>query len=432
MYLVLDRSGALLYEAESSYEANWFLNREGKVAQWLTPPDIAPLWSAAANAADHPLQALRLARLPIIPDRAEVERISLKEAYYTCLPYFWEARLAAEAHGVQRGMTRLADMLRPAHGLLSENAKLHKRDPLSPKAVAVGLSLLPEHSIFRAETEGGVNLQPLSPVEGTPRSTLCMHSSPECRASCLVYSGQNQAHWAGNFAKGAKAKALVEAPHHFLRLLLEAIDHYAEDKSKKLGGGKALKFLRLNVFSDIPWEVMAPWLFEDARVHGYDYTKIPGRAFVDNYDLSYSYSGRNLQHCDQELRRGRRIVVVFSAPQYVTPQVAQRRVGKRKKKLAYVTANPLPEWISDPGLVDGQRIEVKDGDRSDIRPFDPPDVVVGLRWKSPLWRTPVPDRFVVKGEVVESDLGRIYKLPETPLSRPARKLEVLRNDPSED
>jgi len=34
---------------------------------------------------------------------------------------------------------------------------------------------------------------------------------------------------------------------------------------------------------------------------------------------------------------------------------------------------------------------------------------------------------VVKGEVVDSSLGPVYKLPETPLSRPSRKLEVLRN-----
>ena len=429
MYLVLDRAGNVLYEAESSYEANWFLGREGKTAQWLAPPDAAPSWAEQVSAnpvEDQPMQALRLAGLPIIRDRSEIDRISLKDAYYTCLPYFWEARMAAEAHGVHRGMTKLSEMLRAAHGLLSENTKLHKRDPLTPKAVAVGLSLLPEHSIFRGETEGGVNLQPLSPVEASPRATLCMHSSPECRASCLVYSGQNQAHWVGNFAKGAKAKALVEAPHHFMRLLLEAIEHYVRDKSVKLGRGKAMKFLRLNVFSDIPWEIMAPWLFEDTRVHPYDYSKVPGRAFIPNYDLSYSYSGRNLPYCDQELRRGRRVVVVFSAPQFVTPQVAQRRVkNKKAKKFAYVQANPLPEWISDPGLVDGQRIRVTDGDRSDIRPFDPTDVVVGLRWKSPLWKTPVPDRFVVKGEVVESSLGRIYKLPETPLSRPGRKLAVL-------
>jgi len=426
MYLVMDRSGALLYEAESAYEANWFLNREAKTAQWLAPPDVVPAWEVAANPQDHPLQALRLARLPIIPDREEVERISVKDAYYTCLPYFWEARLAAEAHGIHRGMTHLDDMLEPGKGILAENAKLHKRDPEHPPAVALGLALLPEHSIFRGRTEGDVNLQPLSPVEAGPRATLCMHSSPECRASCLVYSGQNQAHWAGNFAKGAKAKALIEAPHHFLRLLLECIDRYARSNKKEFGRGKAVKFLRLNVFSDVPWEAMAPWLFDDERVRGYDYTKVPGRAFLPNYDLSYSYSGRNLSFCDQELRRGRRIVVVFSAPQYVTPQVAQRRVkSKKAKKSAYVKANPLPEWISDPGLVGGQRVRVVDGDRSDIRPFDPTDVVVGLRWKSPLWTTPVPDRFVVKGEVVESNLGQIYKLPETPLSRPARRLEVL-------
>lgn len=187
------------------------------------------------------------------------------------------------------------------------------------------------------------------------------------------------------------------------------------------------------MFSDIPWELVAPWIFDDTRIRYYEYTKIHGR-FRDaldrplrNYDLSFSYSGRNLHLCDDELQNGHRIVMVFVAPQFISPQTAKRRArlagfgeGEEEFERAFVHANPLPHWISDPGLVNGDRVRVVDGDRSDVRFFDPTDVVVGLRWKPPLWSrsVPAPDRFVVKGEVVESDLGAVFKLPETPLSRP--------------
>jgi hypothetical protein len=110
--------------------------------------------------------------------------------------------------------------------------------------------------------------------------------------------------------------------------------------------------VRLNVFSDIPWELVFPELFEIVPGVYYDYTKVPWRTPAPNYDLTFSYSGRNFGQMQEELERGRRVAVVFLA--------------KRHK---------LPSTFMD--------MPVVDGDISDARPLDPPGVIVGLSYKVP-------------------------------------------------
>ena len=113
-----------------------------------------------------------------------------------------------------------------------------------------------------------------------------------------------------------------------------------------------LRMVRLNVFSDIPWELVFPEIFALVPGTYYDYTKVPHREVPSNYDLTFSYSGRNLDDAVGELERGRMIAVVFLTQRHQTPST----------------------FLGVP---------VVDGDLSDARPLDPPQVIVGLAYKLP-------------------------------------------------
>lgn len=183
------------------------------------------------------------------------------------------------------------------------------------------------------------------PVE--QRVNTCVGASRECREACLVYSGRNEADPYNTVIKTAKLTALLREPDAFARMLVAACDsHLGSERTADL------RMVRLNVFSDIPWELVFPELFEIVPGQFYDYTKVPSRQPPANYDLTFSYSGRNLEDAGEELRLGRRIAVVFLTKKH-----------------------QLPAMFFD--------VPVVDGDISDARPLDPPRVVVGLSYKPP-------------------------------------------------
>lgn len=230
--------------------------------------------------------------------------------------------------------------------LLASNLKIGKPPPVEVKKgmrrepVGTGLSLAP--NFIASENEPSLG-----------GATLCLRSTPECRAMCLVYSGMNEADPYNAVLKIAKTRALLSEPEGFIRVLLAAI-HDFSCKSRCVGHEP---FIRLNIYSDIPWEVFVPSLFgffDDIQF--YDYTKIPGRTVPKNYDLTFSLSGtrRSYEEMQEEVGRGRRVAVVFDV--------------KRRE--------PLPAKFLG--------LKVIDGDVHDIRPLDPGRVVVGLRWKPPI------------------------------------------------
>ena len=118
--------------------------------------------------------------------------------------------------------------------------------------------------------------------------------------------------------------------------------------------GKRLR-VRLNTFSDVPWERVAPWLFTGPRRHVrfYDYTKGWRRADKTprNYRLTLSAGSRTPEAAiSAQVARGHAVAVVF-------PQSR----GKA-----------LPASLGPNRVIDG--------DRSDNRYHDR-GVVVGLRAK---------------------------------------------------
>ena len=204
---------------------------------------------------------------------------------------------------------------------------------------------------------------------GFERINACVGASPACIASCLVYSGHNTIDPYNAVVKAARLQALVREPVAFLRMLAENIRRHARQRSSE-------PYVRLNVFSDIPWELFCSELFDAfSLLNFYDYTKVENRQPPPNYDLTFSFSGINQPQVAHELSRGRRIAVVFIPPQRIPAEQRSRGEG-------------MPQRL-DVGELFGSHLgelSVIDGDVSDVRPRDPAPSIVGLRWKIPMGR----------------------------------------------
>jgi hypothetical protein len=154
----------------------------------------------------------------------------------------------------------------------------------------------------------------------------------------------------------------LQRPKHFLRAIVARVEQHQRNSIKR--GDEP--FVRMNVLSDIPWEKFAPGLFEHfPTMQFYDYTKVPGRKVPKNYDLTFSYSGRNWAFVKHEMEVNKRRVAVVFLP-------------KKKYQAAEIRASPM---IGLPKTFQGRK--VVEGDFSDVRPRDAREVFVGLRWKIP-------------------------------------------------
>lgn len=232
-----------------------------------------------------------------------------------------------------------------------------------------GLSILPKTMWWRIEGDRLFD----------QKLDMCIGASRECFASCLVYSGRNWIDRYNVMLKTATATALFMQPQAFGRMLhqgsawhLEGYvppvvyrKRYAALEPTPRGPGGFVPMVRLNMYSDIPWELVFPDLMRSLPdLQFYDYTKVPGRdpsrEGVPNYDLTFSFSGANLGDVQDELDRGRRAAAVFF------------NEDKRYKATEYW---PLPRsWLGH---------QVVDGTISDARPYDPAPSMVGLRWIEP-------------------------------------------------
>ncbi len=180
---------------------------------------------------------------------------------------------------------------------------------------------------------------------------LCASASPGCLAACLFRQGRGKV-YATSAARIARAVAFVKHRLWFGRKLHSEVAAAVRRASR---AGLIAAF-RLNVVSDVPWENVFPGLFSafpDAVY--YNYTKHLKRAIrfargdrPPNYFLTFSRSECNESDCRAVLQAGGSVAVVF-----------------RSKPLP-------PTWRGYP---------VIDGDETDLRFLDPPNVVVGLTAK---------------------------------------------------
>lgn len=234
--------------------------------------------------------------------------------------------------------------------LLGSNAKLRKGDAF---AITAGLSLAPANLSGR---------------------NMCSHSTAGCRAACINTSGMGAMQNVQD-ARIAKTQRFQRDRAGFMADLVADIAAL-ERKGKREGLPVAV---RLNVFSDWPWEktpveidgVTYPNIMRAfPGVIFYDYTKWPrrlrgerkGGALPPNYSLTFSLAENNDDEAARWLEAGENVAVVFDA---------RAKRGKRQ-------AEPLPDDYTIAGIT----ARVIDGDESDARWLDPRGVIVGLHVKA--------------------------------------------------
>lgn len=184
----------------------------------------------------------------------------------------------------------------------------------------------------------------LRPASLSGVANSCDKSTPQCRKACVMETAGRQFQV---IRRGRTAMTTFAAlqPLAFLSLLTHEVFSLI-DRGDYFG-------LRLNVGSDAVWEKIAPWLFADDLVCGYDYTKYwrEDRLQSANYRLTYSHSERWTDDMVHEYTdNGHNVAMVFDTPKHMLPDT----------------------W---------QGIRVIDGDVSDYRYRDPYGVIVGLAAK---------------------------------------------------
>jgi hypothetical protein len=186
---------------------------------------------------------------------------------------------------------------------------------------------------------------------------VCPMRTKECTQLCLNESGRNKMDTKENKINQSrikKTKLFFEDRQFFMRWLIEELS-IAKNRAENEG----LHFsVRLNNTSDLSPESFyldidgtkknILELFPETQF--YDYTKVPKRVELvkkyKNYDVTFSYSGNNLQDCISMLNNNVRVAVVFK-------EVPDKFWGRK----------------------------VINGDMYDMRYRDDRDVIVGLKFK---------------------------------------------------
>jgi hypothetical protein len=266
-------------------------------------------------------------------------------------------------------------------GIFRENAKTAKvLEGVDTKYASRGVSFLPHHAGFLRPFDISTSRYPAG-------GTFCLGSVPECRNTCLVFTGQRKLESGAYAASWLFTQLLRKHPEEVLCWIRQSALAWC-NKTTDVN-----LFFRLNVFSDIPWELYAPGFLEqvveDLRgIHGlppgpesgwmfYDYTKLRSRTGIpDVYDITFSFTGYR-QNTEE-------FVSILNGDPGVAPRAAVvflRRETGGKHRYRKDPGKPLKTKEKMlPFTFFGHR--VWNGDKSDIRPLDPEDVrVVGLVYK---------------------------------------------------
>ena len=182
----------------------------------------------------------------------------------------------------------------------------------------------------------------LSPATASGAGNVCPLASPGCRTVCLNYAGRGQMSSIQR-ARIQKTRFWFRDRAGFLELLngdLEKVQRLGTRHDKRAA-------VRLNVFSDIPWERFLD-LDRFPGIQFYDYSKVYRRLgrTPANYDLTFSRSENNEPAALQALARGFNVAVPFR--------------------------DPPARFLGHP---------VIDGDTHDYRFLDPHPVIVALKPK---------------------------------------------------
>lgn len=372
---------------------------------------------------------------------AEVRAMPLEEAYRRISPLFLKMRWFAKSRkeegprehvGTESGTYRSPRLL--ARSWIGGNYKLGKRPDTgaTAKILVEGVSLLPHALALEEGATSPLFAEYYDDVKKIaaklPKNfTLCVGSSPNCRAACLCFSGHNWMIQKNTKIKMAKTIALLKEPVAWLRFLHFALEAFAAEKAD-------YHFVRLNVLQDIPWEAFAPWIFtEFPGLHFYDYTKVAARVTPSNYDLSFSFSGINEALSKRELAAGRRVAVVFLGMRLEGEVWKPFKTSKEEAAeptIGELFDNPPPGRKYSPIPERFWGFPVVDGDVSDLRSLDiPSPCIVALRFKTPFGQEINPDdesfAFATKAYVVKDKIVRLSRNPSGKREKRTERVEYL-------
>tara|TARA_R110002020_G_scaffold165883_2_gene353691 strand:- start:236 stop:976 length:741 start_codon:yes stop_codon:yes gene_type:complete len=192
-------------------------------------------------------------------------------------------------------------------------------------------------------------------VNGVERNVCSMAKT--CIKPCLVSAGRG----AFNSVKEARKKRTLyywEDRKAFLEQMEKEINTGIKWAERK----KLVPVFRLNGTSDLPFHRMGI-LQKFPSYQFYDYTKVYNRTtqkLPDNYHLTFSYDGTNLQQCITALNNGINVAMVF----------------RDKLPTSYVLRDKKGRFVNG-----YKHIKVIDGDKHDLRFLDESPVIVGLSAK---------------------------------------------------
>lgn len=190
----------------------------------------------------------------------------------------------------------------------------------------------------------------LAPASSSGVANVCNRSTPACRAHCVAFAGNGMYPAVGR-GRSWKVELLHDYPAVFVRLLADEI---------RKASRKGPITMRLNTFSDLRWENIAPDLFTLPNVSFYDYTKWSHTERAnrpDNYNLTFSATERTTtEQVRTMVAAGENVAVIVSSSRHaVKPDT----------------------WEGMPAV---------DGDKTDDRTLDKRGVVVLLTAKGSLRR----------------------------------------------
>lgn len=192
----------------------------------------------------------------------------------------------------------------------------------------------------------------LYPADGVGFGNVCPFAKV-CVKPCLAHQGQGPVPNVQG-PRVAKTVLWLLARDWFLAKLTRELANFRNRETAETIG------VRLNMFSDIPWEHYGV-IDAFPGITFYDYTKNPRRVGMirPNYWVTFSYDGFNGDHAERVLASGGNVSVVFYNP---TKSAVCGKAAHRQT---------LPKsW---------RGFRVIDGGKTDWRPDDPRGVIVGLR-----------------------------------------------------
>ncbi len=324
--------------------------------------------------------------------------MSLDQAFDRLYPYFRTRHVGGQKTLIGKLVKAYDSPQKMLKIFMTANAKLLKGEAGYtelgvPASLSMGPNLLPHSMLIQATLPkgrkpimGSPNIQkkvfPMAAPFDVPRPPggvdFCVGSNDACRSTCLLYSGNNPTADSQTMVKMARSTALVMEPEAWIRMWIASIEHHVSAAVRQ----DKVPYVRPNVLSDIPWELVCPTVFDMfPELIFYDYTKVAGRLDRPNYDLTFSFSGTNTKLTEYELESGRRVAVVFWLPGACLKKGSPKKLVKEYARyVGGVGPRPDCEMVEDYTFMG---YPVITGDLHDFRPLDPAPSVIGLTYKIP-------------------------------------------------